>query len=271
MSKYILIFLLICQISTITIKCPKYKCVESIEAKCASVSSTLSRLGYNNIELMDVCPKSQSCQVYPNSIWETLTNLNSNKSFFCKSPSINRYPGEDCNVDYDCMKFDNEVTGKCKNNFCTGLVEGQKCYKIHTLCKAGSYCDPEEDVCRTQKNKGQPCKSSYECVNDLFCDGLSCDITPFGLVSGSVINNPADPFVEYFCEYGQYRKDRWYGFKCTIIKQEKPDTMIQCQIGEKCKYTYGNGEELEKDCECGFNENGQGYCPLGMNFRKFNF
>jgi hypothetical protein len=163
MSKYKLIFLFICLIITFSKQCPKYQCVEGTEAKCASVSSNLDQLGYNNIKLMDVCPIKQSCQIHPNPIWKTFATLDHDKIYTCKSLSLKRYPYEECKVDDDCMKFDKEITGKCERNYCSGLDEGQKCYGMHTLCKAGSYCDPDEDVCRYQKLQGQKCITSYEC------------------------------------------------------------------------------------------------------------
>jgi hypothetical protein len=44
---------------------------------------------------------------------------------------------------------------------------------------------------------------------------------------------------------------------------------VECKMDQKCKYNYSNGNELlrstlvfEKNCDCGFNAEGKGYCPL---------
>jgi hypothetical protein len=57
---------------------------------------------------------------------------------------------------------------------------------------------------------------------------------------------------------------------CTSVTQSVPagEEYIKCNFGDKCSYTIG-GDEYIRDCECGANANGQGYCPQGQNLSKY--
>jgi hypothetical protein len=57
-------------------------------------------------------------------------------------------------------------------------------------------------------------------------------------------------------------------YQCSTLNQIplSEDEFVKCKLGEVCTYTdVVTGDTLTKDCECGYNSDGQGYCPKGHN------
>ena len=45
------------------------------------------------------------------------------------------------------------------------------------------------------------------------------------------------------------------------LKAKDEDGFIECNFGEKCYYINGKNK-FDRDCQCGYNKMGQGFCPL---------
>jgi hypothetical protein len=88
----------------------------------------------------------------------------------------------------------------------------------------------------------------------------------FPIAFGTEIDKEDVDFHEFKCKLSHYGLD----FKCVSLVQEEAgdkDGFVECKYGETCKYKIG-GSESTKPCDCGFNSDGKGYCPLGFNKRK---
>ena len=70
-----------------------------------------------------------------------------------------------------------------------------------------------------------------------------------------------------FCVENDYN-ERWVRDENKFIDEKG---FIKCNYGEKCYYNNGKNK-FEKNCDCGYNDKGQGYCPLpsARNLEKWN-
>lgn len=55
----------------------------------------------------------------------------------------------------------------------------------------------------------------------------------------------------------------------TKWKKKDVNGFIKCDYNEDCFYDNGK-ETIKKKCGCGYNSEGQGYCPLPNDQRKKN-
>jgi hypothetical protein len=54
--------------------------------------------------------------------------------------------------------------------------------------------------------------------------------------------------------------------RCThLIQNDTPSEgeFVKCNLGDTCSYSFitDTHSTIKKDCECGYNSTGQGYCP----------
>ena len=258
-------------------KCPKYSCNSSIPA-CL--------LGYNpftekddiTISLnSDICAVNENCILSSNSNQDDFLQIMSKEkiigtcSIYSHWTGV-RYPGEDCNIDNDCI-FNYE----CKNGKCSGINEGENCTETYE-CSVGLFCDKDSKKCTKQKSEGGTCKEGWDCQNYLACYRGRC--IKLGILKPGVINNEkTSPFPngrrELLCTTGEMDHKNGY---CTEtkyndgwIKENKKiiddNGYIKCDYNEDCIYDNGK-ETIKKKCGCGYNNEGQGYCPLPSNYTK---
>jgi hypothetical protein len=244
--------------------CAVYSCSSQETEECAKVRF-VDFNHENRVDFTDVCQNGEFCDV-PQTQWQTFTYLDKNISFSCKKHEIyqTRYPGEECSIDSDCKHSENEKTGKCIDNKCTGLGADETC-KYHMECLVGLYCNRSVGGCTKQKISGEKCNSSYECANNLLCHDGTCSVKPYSLQPGTVAGS--EEFSQYKCAFGFLFNDM-----CSSNNQEnvdaKTDDLQRCTLGEDCSYIRHDGGVAHNDCECGYSEMGIAYCPRGHNTSK---
>ena len=251
-------------------KCAKYTCATGADKSCVTAKADTTQ---NSVTLTDICDHAkQYCKVdFPAYI--TLTTLDKDTNYGCADNAATkpqRYPGEECKVDDDCVKVQgDDKVGKCTDGKCTGHAETEAC-TIHSACLKGLYCDglPAAGKCTKQKDKDATCASSYECQNQYLCKD-KCSVAPYSLDTKTEL--PHDEMTGYMCKWEAtaLKDGKVY---CTYQKQADAgdsNGVVKCDAGSKCKYDDDMAGSIEKDCACGYNADGQGYCPLGFNKRKF--
>jgi hypothetical protein len=245
--------------------CPKYKCEKGTHTSCVNVKFGLKTDGFNKISLTDICKKGEYCNV-PRPRYIMLPKVDKDTAYTCEinsyKPITVRYPGEKCDKNEDCYKVD-ETTPTCVSGYCTGIAEGNTC-KFTASCVAGLYCDKNTNTCVKQKSEGD-CKESFECVNHLLCYKGKCSLFPFSLEVGAEVDKEDPHFNDLKCKFNMV-----FNGKCVSIVQEEAgdkDGFVECKYGETCTYKIGDGVRKE-ECGCGFNADGKGYCPLGVNKRE---
>ena len=257
-------------------KCPKYSCDSSLPV-CLMGKNPFNEKG-DGIEISlnsEICSVNESCVLSPNSnsiSSEDILQIMSKEqiigtcSIYSYWPSV-RYPGEDCNVNSDCVD-----DSECINGKCSGHGEGENC--THTKeCKVGYYCNKDLMECKSQKNEGEICEEGWDCQNYLGCYKGRC--RKLGIIKPGVINNeitspfPGNNRRELLCTTGELDKELGYCVETKYNeewmrnegKKEDENGFIKCEYKEKCLYDNGKNK-IEKECGCGYNSDGQGYCPL---------
>ena len=263
--------------------CPKYICDNNIN-QCLYGLNEFNEDGKNiTIRLNDkICTINEFCSIN-NGILATndLMNIMEKKniegkcSIYFYWPGL-RYPGEKCNINSDCAE-----NNKCNNGICSGIDNGKHCNKT-SQCKVGYYCNKELKVCSPQKDEGQKCVEGWDCKNYLGCYKGRC--IKFGILKPGVLNTeqnspfPGDERRYYLCNTGELDgDDGTTGNYCVKSKysedwiKEKTKEIdkngfIKCDYKESCFYDNGR-RTIEKFCGCGYNSEGQGYCPLPSSLR----
>lgn len=265
-------------------QCPKYSCNNSLSI-CLLGNNNFSEEGNDiNISLnSEICSVNENCILSSkmNSNYLTLDDIlqimTQEKilgtcSIYSYWPSI-RYPGEDCNIDSDCISNINCVNGKCK-----GFDKGHNCTKTYE-CNIGLFCEQDEKICTEQKEKGIPCKETWDCKNTLGCYRGRC--IELGILKPGVINNKeTSPFPDndrrdLLCNTGEMDWESGYCVETKYNdnwlkmnnKEEDANGFVECDYDEDCLYDNGR-RTFTKKCGCGFNKEGQGYCPLPNNIRS---
>jgi hypothetical protein len=268
-SKIFCLILLSLNINT-QFLCPNYTCDRRQENSCVYVQTGAHSTNSNSITLTDICNSDEFCNV-PQPQSDILSKEQLDSSYTCvKRTKITppRYPGENCNEDADCLAS-SSTTGRCINNKCSGVAEQETCYSSME-CLKGLYCDMGQHKCFKQKPVNVRCYSSSECENKYLCHESRCGLKPFSLDIGSEIKDNSDMFNFAKCQLGFMDMFN----RCSMLSQDEPNEgeFIKCIMGEKCFYKivgtdYGYG----KDCGCGYNSTGQGYCTKGHNNSNFCF
>jgi len=148
---------------------------------------------------------------------------------------------------------------------CKGKNADEDC-KAHHECPIGYFCDGK---CKKQVGKGKECKTLYHCQNDLLCHNKECkaygslahgqSVTKDS-VGGEEINK------EFLCEYGYIdaKTNMCAALQYANATAADKEGLVKCTFGEKCQYMDAatNKTSYERDCECGYNDKGDSYCPL---------
>ena len=263
-------------------KCPKYSCNSSLPV-CLLGHNPFTESGEDiKIELnSEICSINENCVLSPNINSITAQDFLQimSKEKIIGTCSINsywtglRYPGEDCNIDSDCFSNFQCIQGKC-----SGFNNWEECTQT-SECKVGLYCNKFFKKCAEQKKEGETCVEGWDCQNFLGCYRGRC--IKLGILKPGVMNNeitspfPGNDRRELLCTTGEIDKELGY---CVETKYKEDwlkkngktiddNGFVTCEYDEDCHYDNGK-RTFTKKCGCGFNENGQGYCPLPNYQRK---
>lgn len=228
----------------------------------------------NKVYLNDICAKDQFCKVPPKP-WDVFADADVNSAYGCETPvydAFMRFPGEACELDIQCMKFKDDITGKCVGGKCMGYNVTQDCTE-HGQCWVGLYCGrihPDDPIgkCSEQKKVNDPCGTSYECPNDYLCLAGVCSTKPYSLPVGARVDADGAFLAEVYCQYGHAYKGICSSINQTDSTSKDMDYLRQCNHGEVCHYTHNGLDSFTKPCECGYNDSGFGYCPRGHDTKS---
>jgi len=165
-----------------------------------------------------------------------------------------RYPGDYCEKDEQC------ISGSCSDKECVGKVYDQECTNTYD-CNPGLYCNMTANTCKYQVEEGGDCDHWYECRNNLTCNLGQC-IPYFSLSAESIVDDvQTSTGKSYSCYYGfanvtSTSPPRGVCMKAPVsaAKLDEP-----CTPGSTCVDTTG---KYSKNCQCGYNEWSQAYCPV---------
>jgi hypothetical protein len=241
-------------------KCPKYSCEKA--SSCA-LSHFITDAGQNNVKLdKSICKSSEICFV-GSPPWVILATSKQDVSGVCKTATstvqfLKRFPGEACDDDHPCM-FDT-----CSNKVCPGKEAGKDCTK-HEDCLVGNFCDLDKKVCTAQKKTNDACSSSYQCQNNLVCINDKCIAGYYSQPSGTQLKLQENFNLGYLCEFGIVDETNTCAQINLLETIDNESGLAKCDINYKCKYDMSGKYPFTQPCECGYNSDGQGYCPNGHN------
>ena len=252
-------------------KCAKYSCEQKIDGGICAKSIYKSDFEIN-VTLADVCSSGVACKLNgePNDVFYNGTNIIRNCSTNITSA---RYPGEKCDIDTECVFPLNNPSSqfhKCEDGKCNGIGENGIC-EDHSWCKAGLYCDPHQGKCKKQLKKGKGCLESKDCKNNLVCiDGKCSNI--FSLDDGKEVPEKESYEIQRkFCKSGEVIDNKCVSYSDLNGTKVKDDEYKKCDFNSYCEYNInGLGKKIKKyvKCGCGYNSEGQGYCPHFHDYSK---
>jgi hypothetical protein len=86
MSKNLFLAIItLCYTYSLTTSCPRYQCFEGQDQNCVSLTSGISTIGYNSVNLSDICQTGEICNVKPPlPPYVYLESLEHDANFTCK-------------------------------------------------------------------------------------------------------------------------------------------------------------------------------------------
>lgn len=182
-------------------------------------------------------------------------------------------------VNIDTKEEEKNEKGQCNTSSytCFGSKEDVTC-SSHESCSVGYFCKKINDdisKCKKQLTVGEVCNSSYECLNDHFCNNNLC-IKAFSLKIGETIkidsSKESDSYLPYYCASNNINDNN----TCVEIvydsqKHEISNEVINCEKGSMCNYLQKNSDDSNDDilysreCKCSYQHSGIGVCPYAMN------
>ena len=251
-------------------KCAKYTCnSDQTTSKCA-ISHYNSRFDIN-ITLSDICENDVKCNIdgNPNDVFYNGSNIEGK----CSNLGNKRYPGEKCTIDSECVYPLNNPSSqfhKCEDGYCNGIKEEGIC-EDNSWCLVGYYCDKFEGKCKAQLSKGEKCSESKDCKNNLVCIKNKCGDL-FSLNDGEAVpENETPEFQKMFCKNGEVIDNTCVSFNDLDGTKVNDNEYKKCDFNTFCEYKVNGLESFRKKyvrCGCGYNEQGQGYCPHYHDYSK---
>ena len=225
--------------------CEKYLCSPSKLKPTQCVYSTKS------YKYLQVCPAGSFCP------WALNTHDNTTCVTGSDTIEYGGNPGDACSSNSDCggLSFCNS------NNVCQGGTTGDPC-NDQPDCDVGYACHNVEidSTCQPLLSLGKDCGNYLTmelCQNTLACNYGKC-INLFSKANGAYVQEEIAGVV---CESGFYARTTQPGqVVCQPAPKSPRGTLpIACDAGSYCSSSDG---KYSVKCECGFNPNGPGYCPL---------
>ncbi len=263
-----------------TYQCAKFTCATKNEnSTCLSSYNPYAEAGAGvQVNLTSgVCNhKNETCSAGPLGINQVYNDQHVTGSCVASSPptpTSARYPGEDCENDDQCITTTG-FTSTCLNetNRCSGVEEFGNCTS-NVMCDQGLSCNTTH--CVHQLKAGDACDDTYDCGNQFACYNKTC--TEFGTLKTGANMTKLElgdfylsPMKALLCEFeniGENDKCTQIAYAGETANNTNTDGYVKCNWGSKCSYTDGN-KEMTQDCGCGYNADGQGYCPIAQNISK---
>lgn len=226
--------------------CESFQCSSSPlnQNQCVSPSGTA-----NNLQ---ICPQGSFCP------WALSTKYNTTCVPGSTVISYGGLPGDQCFSNSDCGGLS---ICNLRTNTCVGRTTGQPC-NDQGDCDVGYSCRNVEmaATCQPMVGKGVKCGdylSMNLCQNNLACNNGVCT----SLFSGANGNIVTLDSAALLCESGFYVPgNQPFTAECTKAPVSPSVSLpIACTAGTLC---YSKDKKYSIPCQCGFNSNGQGYCPL---------
>ena len=159
------------------------------------------------------------------------------------------------------MEIINEETNQCAQLTYTTEMNMKKNEDGFVECNVGELCNYTTGY----YFKGSLVIQTKECVCGFSINGNAYCPIP------QTVNK--DDWKKYFKLKNKQRDNSYHiqrRDKCNNIEgnnEKNKDGFVSCQVGEKCNYTtgyYSKGSlfTIEKECVCGFNKDGEAFCPL---------
>merc|ERR1711976_184208 len=146
---------------------------------------------------------------------------------------------------------------------------GESCFTT-AMCLSGLYCNGTQ--CVDQLNENEKCDDTFECGNNLACYNSTCtayaSVQTGGDMSQEILGTFFySPMKGLLCEYGNVDEknntcSQW-DYAGQTANNTNADGYVKCDWGSQCSYTDGSNM-ITQDCGCGYNADGQGYCPLAQ-------
>jgi hypothetical protein len=263
-------------ITALNTQCDKIQCSQGFNPEnkvCTSIKTDSEVVFYNNVTIYDVCNDNEVCDV---NYFSYLADSLEDKDFTCspKDP-VQRYPGEDCTTDDDCLNDPynpDPILGHCGiDKKCTGKKLNESCDYDDFKCSVGSYCENHEGICQPQKGFGESCDEDFACDNGLLCYNHTCSVKPFSLPVGTPlpVGESNEEIKSKFCNFGIFTlNSNITEFFCGMLNQTSSDEFVKCDHEVPCNYTLSAFQTYQLSCDCGLNADAQGYCQQGQNLSK---
>lgn len=182
----------------------------------------------------------QECSDPNNPFCDFQTGKNSTCTKTSSMPTTYKYPGEKCLKDSDCLSYN------CNNQRCYGKQQSESC-NINLDCEPGLYCKSLKCTPLITSNT-TPCFSDYDCNYGTGC--LTTCVPYWSLSSGSTTK--CDENNESFlCKSGKCYEDKCLSNKTSDVLPKVCTKDIDC-----------SSINIENECECGRNFNGNRFCKL---------
>ena len=185
-----------------------------------------------------------------------------------------------------CLNDEDCINKNCtKEKVCQFIPLDQKCSSGDPIdfsmqCGVGAYCN-STNFCNLQIKKNQKCENTFDCENNLVCFNKTCSMEYGSVKDGEKIDLKllsADFGFNYdsLCQTYEFdvETNKCFSYKyanVTYMKSDK-DGYVECNKnnGNECLYENSIGKSFVRNCECGFNADGKGYCPIDFNGNFFN-
>lgn len=235
--------------------CPKYSCGSSNDF---AVNQCIQASSASNEYLIQKCTGS-------NSICSPTVGFT---DAYCQSGIVPRgcigclSSGDGyCGTDQNCI---GDTT--CVQGFCSGASLGEACTN-DAYCLPGLFCNLTSATCQTLYNSTQTgCLSDFQCENSAGCNstaGLEGNCVPYMSVAiGGVVENcDCTSSYSFLCSSLTCSCNSANSTQGTCIPAFVNSAISKpCTPGSLCTGTNSQGAVFKSQCQCGNNDNGDGYC-----------
>ena len=201
---------------------------------------------------LQICPVGKFCP------WALSTKYNTTCVAGSTDIGYGGNPGDLCQSTADCGGLSTCDLGK---GVCVGRTTGQAC-NDQGDCDVGYTCRNADmaATCQPMIAKGQKCGDYMPmslCQNNLACNNGICT-SLFSQPNGAVVTEESAALL---CSTGFYTAGSKPNTAVCAAAPVSPSVAlpIACSAGSLC---YSKDKKFSTRCECGFNSNGQGYCPV---------
>lgn len=256
------------------LNCPAYSCQKNGDYCASSMNPNNWDSTGIQIQLGNVCNSTQSCNLPQESdIYNKETVQNK-----CVNNGANKqkFPGESCGNNDDC------INQNCTNSVCQHVENNGKCSQDLTdlteQCGVGAYCN-KNNTCVDLVERDGKCSHTFDCQNNFVCYNGTCSMEYGKVKDGEFINKTLlddnfGNYYKYLCESFMFDDTT---SKCFTTKYNNEtmnvnaDGFVQCNrtaAKNECQYQSSLNKSFSMGCQCGFNADGNAYCPIDYDHGK---